>query len=76
MNTLDDFIRSWDNAVTPVKWILLKAPGSIIASVQVDDFILQTDSNGKEVIEFTSKGRRKARLYLELIEGIEGESEE
>ena len=76
MNTLDDFIRSWDNVVTPVKWILLKAPGGIIASVQVDDFVLETDSNGKEVIEFYSEGRRKARLCLELIEGIEGGVEE
>lgn len=76
MNTLDDFIRSWDNVVSPEKFIILRAPGTFIAMVRVDDFTVKIDSEGKEVLEFYSEGRWKARLYLELIQGIEGGVEE
>ena len=70
MNTLDDFLRSWDNVVSPEKFIILKTPGTFSAMVRVDDFTVEVDPEGKEFIEFYSEGRRTARLYLELIEGI------
>ena len=72
MNSADDFIRSWDNVVSPEKFIILKTPGTFIAMVRVDDFTVEVDPEGKEFIEFYSEGRRTAKLYLELIEGIEG----
>ncbi len=71
MNTLDDFMRSWDNVVSPMKFIVLRTPGRFIALIRVDDFTVEIDSKGKEVLEFYSEGRWKARLYLEVIEGIE-----
>lgn len=70
MNTLDDFLRSWDNEISPEKFIILKTHGTFIAMVKVDDFTVEVDPEGKEFIEFYSEGRRTARLYLELIEGI------
>lgn len=76
MNTLDDFMRSWDNVVSPEKFIVFRTPGRFIALIRVDNFTVEIDSEGKEVLEFHSEGRWKARLYLELIQGIEGGVEE
>ena len=71
MDTLDDFIKAWDNVISPSKSIILQSPSREIVSLRVDDFILDTDRDGSDFISFRSQGKWVARLRLDLIEKIE-----
>ncbi len=77
MNTIEDFIRAWDNVISPLKYIILRqAHGGIVASIEADDFTLDTDNQGKKFIKLSLQGEMTARISLRMITRIEGGIEE